>query len=114
MIREADSEQRPRLIRTRRGGTGPCLIKRVIQGPRGSTFPAGTASISYFVGRYGLLAMTEGEQGGPKGMERYVRETYFPVVKAHGSKTGWKADGDFAVRTSASCDFMLVLSLAAK
>lgn len=54
-----------------------------------------------------MFTLTEGEKGGKEGMESYIRDKYFPVVKADGSNTRWKADGDFAVRKSASCIFRL-------
>lgn len=75
------------------------MIKPVIQGPAGVTFHPGTASISYYVGRYDLLVLTKGEKGGKEGMEAYVRDTYFAVVKADGSGQQWEADdADSTVR----------------
>lgn len=79
--------------------TGTCLIKCIIQGPVGATFPPGTASISYYVGRYDMLMLTNGERGGKEGMEAYVRDTFFAVVKADGPEQQWEADGDSTVST---------------
>lgn len=50
--------------------------------------------------------LTEGEKGGAGGMESYVRDTYFPVVKGDGSNAKWEADGEFTVRFSASVFFL--------
>ena len=73
----------------------------VIQGPAGVTFSPGTASISYYVGRYDLLVLAKGEKRGKKGMESYVRDNYFAVTKADGAGQLWgaEADGDSTVRT---------------
>lgn len=79
--------------------TSTCLIKSIIQGPVGTTFPTGTTSISYYVGRYDLLALEKGEKGGRAGMEAYVSDTYFAVVKVDGSDQQWGADSDCTVRT---------------
>lgn len=79
--------------------TDKCLIKPVIHGPVGVTFPPGTASISYYVGRYDQLVLAKGEKGGKEGMEAYVRDTYFAVVKADGADQQWEADSDSTVRT---------------
>ena len=82
-----------------RKNTQTCLIEPVIEGPEGVTFKPGTASISYYVGRYDLLVLTQGEKGGKEGMDAYVRDTCFPVVKGHESGQRWEADGDFEVTT---------------
>lgn len=80
--------------------TGSCLITPVVQGPAGVTFPPGTASISYYVGQYDMLVLTNGEMGGKEGMESYVRDAYFAVVKADGPGQRWEADNEAtAVRT---------------
>eukprot|EP00903_Cladosiphon_okamuranus_P005675 g5638.t1 len=72
--------------------TGTCLITPVLQGPAGATFAHGTASISYYLGRYDLLVLSMGEKGGKGGMESYIRDTYFAVEKADGADQQWKAD----------------------
>lgn len=72
-----------------------CLIEPVIEGPEGVTFKPGTASISYYVGRYDVLVLTHGEKGGKKGMEAHIRDTCFPVVKAHESDQRWETDGHY-------------------
>ena len=75
-----------------------CLVEPVIEGPEGAEFAPGTASTSYYVGRYDVLVLTQGEKGGKDGMEAYVRDTCFPVVKARENDQRWEVDGDFAVR----------------
>ncbi|CAB1118430.1 unnamed protein product [Ectocarpus sp. CCAP 1310/34] len=80
-----------------RGESGTCLIDPVIEGPSGVTFASGTASIRYFVSTYDVLAQTNGEKGGRTGMQRYIGEMYFPVVKGDGPHDRWEADGNFAV-----------------
>lgn len=82
---------------------GACLIMPVVQGPAGATFPPGTASISYYVGRYDLLVLTTGEKGGKEGMESYVRDNYFAVTRADGADLPWEADSDSTVRTDVAC-----------
>ncbi|CAM9826125.1 unnamed protein product [Ectocarpus fasciculatus] len=77
--------------------SGTCLIDPVIRGPSGVAFAPGTASVRYFVSTYDLLVQTNGDKGGRTGMQRYIGETYFPVVKGDGPNDRWEADGDFAV-----------------
>lgn len=82
-----------------RGDTATCLIKSVIQGPKGATFPSGTASISYFLGRYATLVLNKGDKGGVDGMDSFVRDNYFPVVeKVEGNSKRWVADYNFEVK----------------
>lgn len=85
----------PMLIREE---SGTCLIDPVVEGPSGVAFASGTASVRYFVSTYDVLVQTNGEKGGRTGMQRYIGETYFPVVKGDGPHDRWEADGDFAVR----------------
>ena len=80
-----------------RGESGTCLIDPVIEGPGGVVFAPGTASVRYFVSTYDVLVQTKGEKGGKAGMERCVRETYFPVVKADGPEDRWESGGNFEV-----------------
>ncbi|CAN0344319.1 unnamed protein product, partial [Ectocarpus sp. 6 AP-2014] len=81
-----------------RGETCPCLIKPVIQGPHGVKFLPGTASISYFVGRYGTMVLNKGNKGGMAGMDSYVRRNFFPVAeKVEGGSTRWVADPNFEI-----------------
>ena len=91
------------IILFRREKAETCVIEPVIEGPEGATFAPDTASISYFVGRYDVLVLTQGDKGGKDGMEAHVRDSCFPVVKAHGSDQRWEADGDFGVRSICFC-----------
>ena len=82
-----------------RGETGTSLIKPVIQGPKGAKFSPGTASISYFLGRYATMVLNKGDKGGVEGMDSFVRDNYFPVVqKVEGGSERWVADYNFQVR----------------
>ena len=78
--------------------TGTCLIDPVIEGPTGVSFLPGTARVRCFVSTYDLLVQTEGEKGGKEGMERFLGEKYFPVVKDDGPDGHWKPAGNFSVR----------------
>ena len=81
-----------------RGETGSCLIKPIIQGPKGAAFPRGTASICYFIGRYGTIVLNKGDKGGREGMSSYVRDNYFAVVeKGVGDSSRWVEDSNFKV-----------------
>lgn len=84
----------------------------VIKGPTVASFSPGTASVSYYLGRYDLLVKTEGEKGGKAGMEEYLCSTYFPVMKVCGNRyfptvrddgatARWEETGDFEVRVYA-------------
>eukprot|EP00752_Nemacystus_decipiens_P005826 g5266.t1 len=83
---------------TYRESTGKCLIKPVIEGPSGLAFPPGSASVSFFLGRYATLVLNKGDKGGLEGMDSFVRRNYFPVVEVvEGNSKRWAAEYNYEV-----------------
>lgn len=77
----AISATRYRHLIARREDTDTCLIKPAIQVPSGVAFSLGSASISFFLGRYATLVLNKGGKGGLGGTNNHVRRNYFPVVE---------------------------------
>lgn len=53
------------------------------------------------MGRYATLVLNKGDKGGLKGMDHFVRCTYFPVVEVvEGNSKHWAAEYNYEVRTA--------------
>lgn len=85
-----------------RAGTAAAIIDHIIEGPTGMAFAAGTASVSFYLGRYSDFFLSSKKENGQREMQKYVRKTYVLVRRGDDPSERWTANGDFVVRDSCS------------